>query len=338
MSNTITACVVGLGRAGRIHAESMQALPQFQLKYVVDTDEQVAKEMGQKYNATALQNINEALQDDTLDAVVIASPTDAHYDYICQALEAGKHVFTEKPLGHSLAQVKHCFDLAAENNLALHLGFQRRFDPNFIELKQQLSSLGDARIVKTSSRDNPRPSIAYLSISGNIFHDMLIHDFDMLCYLFGTDAPETVYTCGHTYDPEIAAIGDHDTVMVTLQYANGMMCCIDTSRISAPGYDQRIEVFGANGMAIAENLPEHHVKVYNHQGAHQAKAAHSFPERYKGVYQKELDYFGHGIANSIANNVSKEEAVLSHLIADAALLSAQQGRVVRFREEFGAQL
>lgn len=338
MSKQVNTCVVGLGRAGMIHIHSIQALANMRLSYVVDTDATRAEAVAAETGSKALTELAPALNDPELDAVIIASPTDAHFDYICQALAAGKHVFTEKPLGHSLQQVNECFNLATEKQLALHLGFQRRFDANFVELKQQLPQLGDARIVKTSSRDNPRPSIAYLSISGNIFHDMLIHDFDMLCFLFPGQVPDTIYSMGYTYDKEIAAINDYDTVMVTLQYPNGLICSIDTSRISAPGYDQRIEVFGANGMAVAENLTEHSVKVYNSEGVHQAKFKHSFPERYQGVYQKELEYFADGVLNGNLRNVTQQEAVLSHLIADAALESAKTGRVIQFKQQFGGEL
>lgn len=338
MSNTLKACIVGLGRAGQIHLNSVKQLPGLTLTWLVDTNTDLLKVLSSDNSCHTTTDINEALADADLDVVIIASPTDAHFEYIILSLNAGKHVFTEKPLGHSLLQVKQCFDLAEEKKLALHLGFQRRFDTNFIALKQQLPKLGDCRIIKTSSRDNPRPSIDYLSISGNIFHDMLIHDFDMLCFLFGSKIPETVYAVGHAYDTEIAAIDDYDTVMVTLQYNDGMVVSIDTSRISAPGYDQRIELFGEHGMAVVENQQNHTVKVYDKDGMHQAAFDHSFPERYDGVYTSELAYFAKGVNNGQLYNVPRQECLLSHLIADAALASAKSGEVVHFDVEYAYKM
>ena len=164
---------------------------------------------------------------------------------------------------------------------------------------------------------------------------MLIHDFDMLCFLFGPMVPESVYAMGHAYDPDIKSIPDFDTVMVNIQYPNGLMCCIDTSRISAYGYDQRIEVFGENGMAIAENERDSTVQLYTETGMHLDKIQHSFPQRYKESYLAEMEQFANGIQTNRLYSVSKQECVLSHLIADAAHESAISECPIQFKSTYG---
>lgn len=332
MKNTIRICVVGLGRAGNFHLTSIERINGLELHSVVDTDAALAQREGEVHGCKWSTELTEFLKDDALDAVIVASPTDAHFDYICQALAAGKHVFTEKPVGHTVVEINTCFELAQKHDLALHLGFQRRFDKNFMALKRRLPELGQARIVKASSRDNPKPSYEYLSISGNIFHDMLIHDFDMLMFLFGAKQPETVFAVGHTYDQTIASFNDYDTVLVTIKYPDGLVCSIDTSRTSAYGYDQRIEVFGKNGMATVENERNNSVNVYTEKGGSHEPYNYSFPQRYKEAYFEEMVQFSDGIRNGKFTNVAHVECVLSHQLADAALESIRTGEVVRFSD------
>ena len=331
MKNTINICVVGLGRAGHFHLTSIKQLDSLALHSVVDTNEKLAKDVAEQYNCQWSATLPELLEDDALDAVVVASPTDAHFQYIKQALQAGKHVFTEKPVGHTVAEINTCFELATQHNRALHLGFQRRLDKNFAALKRRLPELGEARIVKASSRDNPKPSYEYLSISGNIFHDMLIHDFDMLMFLFGAKVPESVFAAGHAYDSTIAGFNDYDTVLVSIKYPDGLVCSIDTSRTSAYGYDQRIEVFGKHGMATVDNERNNAVNVYTDKGANHEPFNYSFPQRYKEAYLEELNQFALGIENGVHTNVAQEECVLSHQLADAALESIQTGKAIDFK-------
>lgn len=330
MSRSSNVCIVGLGRAGKFHLNSIRLLNHVNLKYVVDPN---IIELGSQFEDKTwegLSSINLALADPDIDSVIIASPTGFHYDYISQSLEAGKNVFTEKPLGETVTEIQHCFNLAHEKKLTLHLGFQRRYDHNFNSLKDQLSSIGQPRILKASSRDNPKPSLDYLSISGNIFHDMLIHDFDMLLYLLGTKIPKSVYAVGRAYDSQIADLKDYDTVLVNIEYEDGLICSIDTSRTSPYGYDQRIEVFGEHGMLMAENESETSTKLFNDQGIHQAKIKHSFPQRYKDCYLRELNQFFENVEMKNSFNVTKEECLIAHVIADAAYDSITSGLPIEF--------
>ena len=253
MKQGTKVCIVGLGRAGRFHLASIKNLDSIELKYVVDPALSTRDDIVQNNDFILLEDIEEALADDELDAAIISPPTQYHFECVTRFLEAGKHVFTEKPLGKSLAEIQACFELSAKQEKALFLGFQRRYDRNFRALKSKVETLEPIKIIKTSSRDNPQPSLDYLKISGNIFHDMLIHDFDMLIFLLGGEPPISVFAYGHAYDEDIRKIPDLDTVMVILKYKTGLICSIDTSRNAIYGYDQRLEIFGGGGMAIAEN-------------------------------------------------------------------------------------
>lgn len=330
----INICIIGLGRAGRFHLNSIRNNPNFRLRYIVDPNLSPSDEVLHGLEVTLLNNHTSALEDPDLNAIVVSSPTQFHFQTIMDALKAGKHVFSEKPLGKTSTQIKQCFDAAKANQKALHLGFQRRFDKNFVELKDMLKVIGSPRIIKTSSRDNPQPSLDYLSISGNIFHDMLIHDFDMLLFLMGLKVPQNIYAVGHAYDDKIGALDDFDTVMVNLHFEDGLMVTIDTSRIATYGYDQRIEIFAQNGMAVAENQRDHTVQLHTSEGMSIAPVNYSFPQRYVEAYGWEMDAFAQGILKQHYFTVSYEECLLAHLIADAAHESAIKGRVVDFKSEY----
>ncbi|MDA0194075.1 MAG: Gfo/Idh/MocA family oxidoreductase [Bacteroidetes bacterium] len=326
----LEVCIVGLGRAGRFHLNSVKQLDKFRLKYVVEPNLSMAKEVLGDIDSTVTDDIDKALSDPSLDAVIVSSPTQFHYEHVRKSLEAGKNVFSEKPLGKTLEEIQTCFDLAHSKGLALHLGFQRRCDKNFNDLKESIKHIGQIRTIKTSSRDNPQPSFEYLKTSGNIFHDMLIHDFDMLIYLLGYKIPESVFAFGHAYDNDIASIPDFDTVLVTIKYPDGLICSIDTSRISVYGYDQRIELFGDLGMAIAENQRDSTVNLYTSAGTIQRPINYSFPQRYRESYYKEIEGFANEIDNKILYNVSRKECILGHVIANAAHESATTNTVVDF--------
>ena len=229
------------------------------------------------------ERLDEALQGpDAVDAVVIASATDTHHPYIMQALRADKAVLAEKPISHELHEVEEAVQLAKTKNLAFVCGYQRRADRHFRELKRQLDAgaIGNLKLLKTCSRDNPIPPMEYLRTSGGIFHDMLIHDFDMLDFLSGGQVPESVTATGHSYHPEIKAMGDVDTCAVMFKYSSGLIAMVDTSRDASYGYDQRIEAFGAKGMLTAKNELTSTVELAQADGHRMPQAMHSFPQRY----------------------------------------------------------
>ena len=332
MTDKTQLCIIGLGRAGRFHLNSIKNIDSCELKYVVDPQLDEDEPIVLQNKFILLNNVEPALSDPDLQGVIVSAPTQFHFEYINRALDAGKHVFTEKPLGKTPLEINTCFEKAEASDLALFLGFQRRYDHNFKTLKKNIEQIGQVRMVRMSSRDNPKPSLEYLRISGNIFHDMLIHDFDMLQFLLGSKIPATVFAFGHAYDPDIKAIPDFDTVMVTLKYADGLICSIDTSREAAYGYDQRIELFGDKGMIKAENQRNNTVQIHTEKGLNQSPINFSFPQRYEASYTAEIEDFVNGIRNGKNNNVSREDCWMGHVIADAAHKSATQNKVVDFKK------
>mmetsp|Transcript_16725 Transcript_16725/g.47177 ORF Transcript_16725/g.47177 Transcript_16725/m.47177 type:complete len:347 (+) Transcript_16725:82-1122(+) len=327
--------VVGLGRAGSFHITSLMNMGNLvRLKYVVDVVEEVRERVAKETGAEPRASLEEVLEDDDLRAVVVSSTTHAHYGQILLALEKGKCVFTEKPISFDPAELKIVMTKAEKSKLPFMVGFQRRFDRNFATLRRMLraGNIGGPRIIRCSSRDNPEPPMAYLKVSGGIFHDMLCHDFDMLHFLTG-ELPESVYAVGHTYNPEIAAMDDADTVVVTLRFASGLLATVDTSRISAYGYDQRVEVFGETGMLTAENEREHTVVHAGPHGYTSAVAHHSFPQRYPQAYRSEMDEFVAMVREDRAppaENLARH--VLLERVASAAEVSYKMGRPITLKE------
>mmetsp|Transcript_8046 Transcript_8046/g.18480 ORF Transcript_8046/g.18480 Transcript_8046/m.18480 type:complete len:350 (+) Transcript_8046:114-1163(+) len=285
----VKVALVGLGRAGKFHVQSIVQAPGIvKLEWVVDIDMEKAKSVADELKCSHTAVLKDALTAD-VDAVIIASTTDTHFSYIMQSLEAGKAVLAEKPISHELPEVVEAVELAKRKNLAFVCGYQRRADRHFRELKRQIESgaVGPLKVLKTCSRDNPLPPMEYLRSSGGIFHDMLIHDFDMLDFLTG-QVPLSVTAVGHCYNSEIASMGDADTAAVLLKYPSGLIAMVDTCREAAYGYDQRIEAFGERGMLTAKNEMTSTVELATGLGHLAPPAMYSFPQRYSQAYQTEL--------------------------------------------------
>ena len=279
-----TVAVIGLGRAGHFHMQSIIDMPgSVRLAWVIDVDTEKAKRIAAEKGCKWSNRLDEALEGpDAVDAVVIASATDTHFSYIMQALRADKAVLAEKPISHELHEVEEAVQLAKNRNLAFVCGYQRRADRHFRELKRQLDAgaIGNLKLLKTCSRDNPIPPMEYLRTSGGIFHDMLIHDFDMLDFLSGGQVPESVTATGHSYHPEIKAMGDVDICAVMFKYPSGLIAMVDTSRDASYGYDQRIEAFGEQGMLTAKNELTSTIELATADGHLMPPAMYSFPQRY----------------------------------------------------------
>jgi len=269
--------------------------------------------------------------------VVIASVTYSHFGFIKAALQAGKAVFAEKPISHDPKELREILNLAKMSDNAFVVGYQRRVDRNFRELKRQLEkgSVGGLRAIKCCSRDNPLPPIEYLRVSGGLFYDMLCHDFDMIHFL-SDQIPEEVYAIGHCYEPLIKEFNDIDTVMVTMKFKSGLMATVDCSRTAPYGYDQRVEVLGEKGMAIAQNEESSTVMVATEQGHLHPPAHWSFPERYKHTYTTELAEFVALVSNGCveADPIIERHALLDQLTA-AAELSYILKRAVKLEEVDG---
>jgi len=249
-------------------------------------------------------------------------------------LAAGKALFTEKPISHKPEELKEIIDAAIAGKRPFLVGYQRRVDANFRSLKEQITAgvIGDVRMIKCCSRDNPLPPLPYLKVSGGIFYDMLTHDFDMMHFISG-EIPIEVYTVGHCYNDDIRAMDDIDTVMVTLKFASGLCAVVDCSRVAEYGYDQRVEVMGSIGMATAENQKESNVVVATSSGFQHARAQWSFPERYKHTYATEFAEF---VAMVQSNAVEPDDVIRRHIelekVTAAAELSHRLGRAIKIAE------
>ena len=245
----------GFGRAGRIHFRGVQSNPRCQLKYIVDCFEnpdilKVVRSALEEYRmleSVTLVKTSDfesvVLADAELDGVVITTPTQYHESYVKRALLARKAVFCEKPLAYDLANVIECYNIAEKNSCPLYCAFQRRFDPGMSKLRNQAveGKIGKLFQIKSTSRDEPRPSIEYLKTSGGMFHDTAVHDIDVICWIVGEE-PVSVFAQGSVFDPDIASIGDVDTIAVMLKFPNGVLAVLDLSRHANYGYDMRLEV------------------------------------------------------------------------------------------------
>lgn len=207
-------------------------------------------------------------------------------------LSRGIPVFCEKPVAVTIEEVDECYALAREKGVPLLCGYQRRFDSSFVRLKNAIDAgqIGEIRIVKTTSRDHPLPSFAFLRTSGGIFHDCASHDIDVHRWLMGCE-PVEVFATGHAFYKEIAEMNDYDSVVILLKWPNGAISTIDLCRNATYGYDQRIEVLGEKGMVQAENKPQTTVVISNEAGIHHDVISHSFADRYPDAYKSEIQHF-----------------------------------------------
>jgi myo-inositol 2-dehydrogenase/D-chiro-inositol 1-dehydrogenase len=336
----IGVVLVGLGRAGHFHMQSLVQLREVaRLLWVVDIDKEKAAGIAESWSCQHSTSLDLPLADPEVNCVIIASATDTHFPYIKQSLEASKAVFAEKPISHTPEEVQVAIDLAKSKNLPFICAFQRRCDRNFRELKRQLDagSIGAPKVIKSCSRDNPVPPMEYLRTSGGIFHDMLVHDFDMLDWLSGRQVPESVTSVAHCYDPEIAKMDDVDTCAVLFKYPSGLIAMVDTCRDAAYGYDQRIEVFGEKGMLTAKNEMTSSVELATTAGHMMPPAKWSFPQRYDEAYMVEIAEFVALLKgpDSSAHKL-EQEAMMRHATivrtSIAAELSWKLGRQVMMTE------
>jgi len=326
----ISVCLFGAGRIGRIHATNIAARDDVELRYVVDVDKAAAKEFAGRHNATVC-SVEEALADDSLDAVVIGSPTDTHSTLISTSARAGKAIFCEKPIDLDIARVDDCLAVVDECGVPLSLGFNRRFDNSFSSLKNQLDSgmIGELEMVTITSRDPEPPPAEYAARSGGIFRDMMIHDFDMARWLLTQEPVEVYATASCLVDPAIGKAGDVDTAMVIMRTADGKLCHISNSRRAVYGYDQRIEVFGSKGMLRAENEKNDTVQHFGPDGTLTARIPDFFIDRYAAAYRRELNDFVDALNNGISPAVGGIDGRQALLLADAAQESFETGTVIK---------
>ncbi len=321
--------LLGAGRIGQVHAVNIAAHPRSTLVAVSDVNTAAAEDLAAKFGAEA--RTNEAiLSDPAIDAVLIATSTDTHSDLIEAATAAGKAVLCEKPVDLSLARAQACLAKADASGQPVMIGFNRRFDPNFASVKTAANAgeIGKSELLTITSFDPAPPPVSYVKVSGGLFRDMMIHDFDMANFLMG-EAPVRVTALGSAIvDPEIGAAGDVDTAVVTLSYADGRIAVIKNSRRAAFGYDQRVELLGSEGMLEAENMLENTVVKSTASGVVSAKPEHFFLERYMKAYQIEWNAFVEGALDGKPMPVTLRDGIDALAIAEAATESVKTGQPV----------
>ena len=319
--------LIGAGRIGRIHGRNAAANPRVELAGVVDVVDAAAQALA-KEHGVPVRTLDDALADESVAGVIVASSTDTHLDYSLRAAAAGKAVFCEKPIDQDLTRAKSAAKELARARLLL--AFNRRFDPNFQALKAKLDSgaVGRLESLQITSNDPAPPPPSYVAVSGGLFKDMAIHDFDMARWLLGEE-PVEVYASGSCLvDPEIGKLGDVDTARMVLKTAGGRLCVISNSRRSGFGYDQRIEAYASAGMVRADNVLESTVQAWSENGTAADKFQNFFLDRYAEAYRREMEHFA-DILDGAAPSVGYADGVAALALAEAAAESSRSGKVVR---------
>ena len=322
--------LIGAGRIGKIHAANVAAHPELELAYVVDPIADAAKSAAASFGARTA-DLDAALGDASVTGVIVASSTDTHLAFSLKAAQAGKAVFCEKPIDLDLARAEAAaaqFEAAKGN---LFLAFNRRFDPNFRALKTKLDAgaVGKLETLHITSHDPSPPPAGYIPVSGGLFKDMAIHDFDMARWMLGEDPSEVFAAGACLVDPEIGKLGDIDTAKTILRTPSGKMCVISNSRRSGYGYDQRIEAFGSAGALRAGNVTESTVEAWTEGGAQADQFQNFFLDRYAAAYKFEMAHFADMIARNAAPEISYGDGVAALALATAAQASMQTGAPVQ---------
>lgn len=336
LDKKINVAIIGVGRIGSIHFKNLKSNDSVNIKYLCDiaADDSWKK----KYEGyTVITDYEEVLNDSSVDAVLICTPTDLHPAMVSAAAKAGKNIFCEKPLGFDMNEILNSYEDVKKSNIIMGVGFNRRFDKNFYRIVEhrQLGNIGEPQVLKITSRDPEPPSIDYVKHSGGLFMDMMIHDFDMARFIPDHEITEVYATGANLIDPAIADAGDIDTAIVTLTYDNGMIGVIDNSRQAVYGYDQRIELFGSKGMAKANNVNDTTTEYYSSEDVQSDKPMFFFLQRYMDAYKSEIEQFislveGKEIGDRVLG--SYEDGIKAIKLAEAAAKSLRDKKPVEIED------
>ena len=329
--------IIGAGRIGHVHGESISKfVKNATVKTIADPfmnekTEAWAKSLGVEKTT---KDYHEILNDPEIAAVLICASTDQHSPLSIEALNAGKHVFCEKPIDHDVKKIQEVLDVVKKSGKKYQVGFNRRFDHNFKAIHDAVAAgkVGKQQIIKITSRDPEPPSIDYVKISGGIFLDMTIHDFDMVRYLSGAEVEEVYAEGSVTVDPAIGKAGDIDTAVITLKLDNGATAVIDNCRAACYGYDQRAEVFGDKGCIAISNDSDSNAVFSCKDGVIAEKPMFFFLERYMMAYANEVDQFVESIVNDTPTPVIANDGLQPVLIGLAAKKSVDEHRPIKISE------
>lgn len=330
--------IIGAGRIGKVHLESIS----YHVKNATVTamadpfmNEETEKLIRSYGVSKVTKDYKDILNDKDIDAVLVCSSTDTHAAISIEAINAGKHVFCEKPVDHSIEKIQAVADALKEHpDIKFQVGFNRRFDHNFAAIRKAYDDgkIGEAHILKITSRDPEPPNPAYIKVSGGIFLDMTIHDFDMACFLTDSDVEELYVNSAVLVDPAIGEQGDVDTAIITMKMANGALAVIDNSRKADYGYDQRAELFGSKGMVATSNDTVSSAVISNADGVTGEKPLFFFLERYMDSFSEEMSQFTEAVINDTEVPVGIHAGLQSVKIGLAARKSVEEHRPVKISE------
>jgi myo-inositol 2-dehydrogenase / D-chiro-inositol 1-dehydrogenase len=328
--------IIGAGRIGKVHAESLAfRIPEAAPVAIADINASSAREVAERCEIPrVVKDSEEILNDPAVDAVLICSPTETHANLIVEAARAGKHIFCEKPIDHSLTKIDLALQEVRKSGVKLQVGFNRRFDANFIRVRSAVvqGEIGTPTLMHIISRDPAPPPISYIKTSGGIFLDMGIHDFDMARFLVG-DEVESIYATGSVrVDPEIGRAGDLDTVLMVLQFKNGVIATIDNSRKAVYGYDQRVEILGSKGAIATENCYPNQAILSTGMAIQRDLPLNFFMERYTESFVGELRAFVHAAVMNKPVPVNGTDGRIAVVMALAARKSFDERRPVQLKE------
>jgi myo-inositol 2-dehydrogenase / D-chiro-inositol 1-dehydrogenase len=318
--------ILGCGRIGQVHAGSLQRIDTARVAAVADAFPDTATALAARTGASVM-SVDEIIASPDIDAVVIGTPTDTHFDLIQKSAKAGKAIFCEKPVDMSSERIRECIEVVEAAGVPFLTGFNRRFDPGFAAIRARIAAgeIGDVELVTILSRDPSPPPVSYIKSSGGLFRDMMIHDFDMARFLLGEEVVRVFATGSALVDPAIGEAGDVDTAVAVLTTASGRICQISNSRRATYGYDQRAEVHGSLGLIKANNVPENNVEIASAAGFRSAPAQHFFLERYAGAYLAEMKHFIDCLTAGTAPSPGIRDGLAAQMIADAAARSLATG-------------
>ncbi len=333
----VTVGIIGAGRIGKVHTTSIcNIVKNATIKTIADPfmNEETANWAKSMGVTNTTKDYKEILADPDIDAVLICSSTNTHSPISVEAIKAGKHVFCEKPIDHDIDKIKEVIDALKDSKVKYQVGFNRRFDHNFEAVRNAVAAgkIGDPHIIKVTSRDPEPPSAEYAAVSGGMFLDMTIHDFDMVRYLAGCDAEEVYVQSAVLVDPAIGKAGDVDTAVITIKMENGAIAVIDNSRKAAYGYDQRAEVFGSKGMVATSNDTESSAVLSTADGVTGEKPLYFFLERYMQSFAKEVNCFIEAIVNDTDTPLGVLDGLKPVLMGIAAKKSVEEHRPVKISE------
>ena len=327
--------ILGLGRIGRIHLENLSTRIEGVRVLAAMNPSEGGRQFAQKFNVPLVtSNADDVINHPDIDAVLICTSTNVHADYVIKVARAGKAIFCEKPLDLSLQKVRETLAVVKQSGVPLMLAFNQRLDPNFQEVEQALlkGRIGKLRSIHIISRDPGPPPISYIKASGGLFLDMTIHDIDMARYLVGDEVKEVFARGYNLVDPEIGKAGDIDSAYLMLTFKNDVTVVIENCRHASYGYDQRLEVFGSEGMMKAENPLKTTNWIMDKEGVHLSRNLDFFIDRYAESYRIEMDTFIECLQKKMPMPITGEDGLSAMLIALAANISVKENRVVKIEE------